>query len=77
MKTLVRAAGIVDGTGSVYRPSAALLMEGGRLLARNVNPKIVREMLGHANISQTMDTCSHVLPSMQETAASAMQEALG
>ncbi len=47
------------------------------LLLRNVNPKIVQEMLGHANISETMDTYSHVLPSMQEPAVSAMEEALG
>jgi integrase len=46
------------------------------LLLRNVNPKIVQEMLGHANISETMDTYSHVLPSMQETAVSAMESAL-
>ncbi len=46
------------------------------LLSRNVNPKIVQEMLGHANISETMDTYSHVLPSMQETAVSAMESAL-
>jgi integrase len=42
------------------------------LLSKNVNPKIVQELLGHANISQTMDTYSHVLPAMQERAASAM-----
>jgi integrase len=46
------------------------------LLLRNVNPKIVQEMLGHANISETMDTYSHVLPSMQESAVSAMESAL-
>lgn len=46
------------------------------LLLRNVNPKIVQEMLGHANISETMDTYSHVLPSMQEIAVSAMESAL-
>jgi hypothetical protein len=39
----------------------------------NVNPKIVQEMLGHANISETMDTYSHVLPSMQEMAVNAME----
>ena len=44
------------------------------LLSKNVNPKIVQELLGHANISQTMDTYSHVLPDMQERAASAMDE---
>ena len=46
------------------------------LLLRNVNPKIVQEMLGHANISETMGTYSHVLPSMQEPAVSAMESAL-
>jgi integrase len=46
------------------------------LLGRNVNPKIVQEMLGHANISETMDTYSHVLPSMQETAVNAIENAL-
>jgi integrase len=34
------------------------------LLSRNVNPKIVSEMLGHANIAITLDTYSHVLPDM-------------
>ena len=46
------------------------------LLSRNVNPKIVSEMLGHATIAITLDTCSHVLPDMQEKAAKAMEEAL-
>ena len=46
------------------------------LLSRNVNPKIVSEMLGHANIAITLDTYSHVLPDMQERAARALEEAL-
>jgi integrase len=46
------------------------------LLSKNVNPKIVQEVLGHSNISQTMDTYSHVLPTMQEEAAAAIQSAL-
>ncbi len=46
------------------------------LLSRNVNPKIVSEMLGHANIAITLDTYSHVLPDMQEGAARALEEAL-
>ncbi len=33
-------------------------------------------MLGHANISQTLDTYSHVLPDMQDGAVAAMQDAL-
>ncbi len=39
------------------------------LLARNVNPKIVQERLGHASIQMTLDTYSHVIPPMQADAA--------
>ncbi len=46
------------------------------LLTRNVNPKVVSEMLGHANIAITLDTYSHVLPNMQDSAARALEEAL-
>jgi integrase len=46
------------------------------LLSKGTHPKIVQEMLGHANISITMDTYSHVLPDMQEKAVSAMDDAL-
>ena len=44
------------------------------LLSRGVNPKIVQELLGHANISVTLDIYSHVLPDMQEEAAAAMDD---
>ena len=46
------------------------------LLSKNVNPKVVSEMLGHASIAITLDTYSHVLPTMQESAAEAMEDAL-
>jgi integrase len=45
------------------------------LLSKGTHPKIVQEMLGHATITQTMDTYSHVLPDMQDGAVSALQEA--
>ena len=47
------------------------------LLGRGVNPKIVREMLGHASIGITLDIYSHVLPDMQQHAAAEMDAALG
>jgi integrase len=47
-----------------------------QLLTRNVNPNIVQETLGPTNISETMDTYSHVLPGIGDTAAGAMDEAL-
>lgn len=46
------------------------------LLSRNVHPKIVSEMLGHANISITLDTYSHVIPGLGDAAAGAMDTAL-
>ena len=46
------------------------------LLTKNVNPKIVSEMLGHATIAITLDTYSHVLPNMRDQAAAAMEDAL-
>jgi len=46
------------------------------LLSRDVNAKIVSEMLGRADIAITLDTYSHVLPDMQEKAAKALEEAL-
>jgi integrase len=46
------------------------------LLSKNVNRKIVSEMLGHATISQTMDTYSHVMPGMGDIAAEALERAL-
>ena len=46
------------------------------LLSKNVNPKVVSEMLGHATIAITLDTYSHVLPNMQSEAAQAMEDAL-
>jgi hypothetical protein len=42
-----------------------------------VNPKIVSELLGHSAVAITLDLYSHVLPTMQEAAASALEAALG
>jgi len=36
------------------------------LLTQNVNFKKVQELLGRANIAETMGTYSHVLPNMQD-----------
>ena len=55
----------------IVRHTCATLLPG-----RNVNPKIVSEMLGHASIAITLDTYSHVLPTMQSEAAKAMEDAL-
>lgn len=41
-------------------------------LGAGVHPKVVSERLGHSSIAITLDTYSHVLPSMQEDAAAKM-----
>jgi integrase len=46
------------------------------LLTAGVNPKIVSERLGHASIVLTLDTYSHVLPSMQQAAADKLENLL-
>jgi integrase len=66
---LVRA-GLPHITFHQLRHTAATI-----LLLKNVNPKIVSEMLGHASIAITLDTYSHVLPNMQDSAVAAMEEA--
>lgn len=44
------------------------------LLQRNVHPKIVQERLGHASISTTLDTYSHLIPGLQKTAVAAVEK---
>jgi integrase len=41
------------------------------MLAQGVHPKVVSERLGHASVGITLDTYSHVLPTLQEEAAAA------
>jgi integrase len=47
------------------------------LLSEGVNVKVVSEQLGHASITITLNTYSHILPDMQDSAADAMEGALG
>jgi integrase len=46
-------------------------------MKQGVNPKCVQELLGHANISLTLNTYSHVLPDMGDAAAGGMDATLG
>lgn len=46
------------------------------LLAAGVHPKIVSERLGHASITLTLDTYSHVLPTMQKDASNRLEAIL-
>jgi integrase len=69
---LAAAAGLPPMRFHDLRHSAATL-----LLRQDVHPKVVAEMLGHSQISMTLDTYSHVLPDMQRDATVALDRLLG
>lgn len=47
------------------------------LLQEGVHPKVVSERLGHAGITITLDTYSHVIPGLQDEAAAKLDRTLG
>jgi integrase len=71
-KRMLRAAGLPNLRLYDLRHSAATL-----LLAAGDHPKIVQERLGHASITLTLDTYSHVLPDMQRRTAERLDAMLG
>jgi len=46
------------------------------MLLVGVHPKIVSEMLGHSSVAFTLDTYSHVIPTLQEAAMRRLDEVL-
>ena len=46
------------------------------LLAQGVSPRTIMETLGHSQISLTMDTYAHVMPTLQQDAATKMNDIL-
>ena len=71
LKKLLEKAGLPDIRFHDLRHSAATM-----LLMMDVHPKIVQEILGHSEISMTMDIYSHVLPTMQRDAMDKLHDAL-
>jgi integrase len=71
LRRLTRKAGLPEVRFHDLRHTCATL-----LLTQNVPPRIVQEMLGHANAAITLDTYSHMLPGMGDQAVSAMENAL-
>ncbi|HEV7642922.1 MAG TPA: tyrosine-type recombinase/integrase [Pyrinomonadaceae bacterium] len=67
-KPLLKKAGLPEIRLYDLRHTTATL-----LLTANENPKVVSERLGHASISLTLDTYSHVLPTMQKSATEKME----
>ena len=71
LKVLLAKAGLPAIRFHDLRHSSATM-----LLSMGVHPKIVQEILGHSQISMTLDTYSHVLPTMQKEAMSKLNELL-
>ena len=70
-KPLLREVGLPNIRLYDLRHTSATLA-----LTVGVAPKVVSEQLGHASAAFTLDTYSHVLPHMQDEAASKMEAAL-
>jgi integrase len=71
-RPLLERAGLPQITFHDLRHTCASL-----LFQRNVHPKFVQELLGHASVAITLDTYSHMLPGMGSEAADAMGKVLG
>ena len=69
---LLATAGLPRMTFHQLRHSCASL-----LLAQGVSPKGVQEVLGHSNVSTTLNIYSHLLPSVRQDIADAMDRMLG
>lgn len=70
-KAVLKRADLPEIRFHDLRHSAATM-----LLSMEVHPKVVQELLGHNQISMTMDIYSHVLPTMQRDAAGKLNDAL-
>ena len=68
-KRILKKANLPQMRFHDLRHTAASLM-----LQEGIHPKIVQECLGHSSISLTLDTYSHVMPSLQIEAAKLMDE---
>jgi integrase len=71
LKNVLKKAGLPDIRFHDLRHSTATM-----LLSMGVHPKVVLELLGHSEISMTMDIYSHVLPSIQRDAVNRLSNTL-
>ena len=63
-KRILKKAGLPDMNVHALRHTYAT-----RLLEANEHPKVVQELLGHSDISMTLNTYSHVMPELKKAAA--------
>lgn len=71
-KSKIQVAGVPEIRFHDLRHTTASL-----LLERNTHPKVVQELLGHSQITLTLDTYSHVIPTLQREAAKTMDTLVG
>lgn len=68
-ETLIKGAGVeYTRFHNLRHTFATMLLEMGE------HPKVVQEMLGHSQVSMTLDTYSHIIPGLKERAASKLND---
>jgi len=70
-RQILDAAGLPQIRFHDLRHTAASLM-----LSQGIHPKIVQERLGHSSINITLDTYSHIIPTLQQNAAGQIEAIL-
>jgi integrase len=69
LRVLLKKVGLPTIRFHDLRHSAATI-----LLGKGVHPKVIAELLGHSKVTMTLDTYSHVLPSMLQEAVDKMDD---
>jgi integrase len=71
LRPLLRAAGLPSIRVHELRHTAATMM-----LVQGTHPKVVQEMLGHSTVMTTLDTYSHVSPTIHDEAVANLDQLL-